>query len=39
MLVYKKNIEERVMRKVKQHFKNKDFIVVFRDHVIQKRTG
>ena len=27
------------MREVKQHFRNKDCIVVFRDHVIRKRAG
>ena len=32
-------IEEKVMREVKQHFRNKDCIVVFRDHVIRKRAG
>ena len=30
---------KRMMRKVELHFKNKDCILVFRDHVIRKRAG
>ena len=33
------NLEERVVRKVKWLFRNKDCIVIFSDHLIQKRTG
>ena len=33
------NLEERVVRKVEWLFRNKDCIMIFSDHVIQKRTG
>ena len=31
----KENITEKVIRKVKLHYRNKDCIVVFRDHIIK----
>ena len=33
------NTEEKVIRKVKQHYRNKDCIVGLRNHVIRKRAG